>query len=140
MAEESTTHDLEDKVRRSTEAFARGDREAAVTLYSGRAVFDMSPVGVGIFEGHEAICGLFDDWVEAYEEYEARLEEFRDLGNDVTFTILLHRCRLVGSSGFVEVRHAYTSTWADGLVERTEVRPDIDEAHAAAERLAEERG
>jgi hypothetical protein len=38
-------------------------------------------LGIGIFEGRDAIRGLFADWVEPYEEYEAKCEEFRDLGN-----------------------------------------------------------
>ena len=140
MAEESTTPDLEDLARRGVEAFARGDAEAAVTLYSRGAVFDMSFVGADIFEGYEAIRGLLEDWVVAYEEYEAELEEFRELGNDATFAVLLHRGRLIGSSGFIQLRHSYTLTWADGCVERNTVRADIEEARAAAERLAQERG
>src|SRR5271166_2542109 len=109
MAEES---DLLHKVRRVTEAFARGDIDAAATFYSDGAVFDMSPVGIGIFEGREAIRGLLEDWGEAYEHYEAECEQLRDLGNNVTCHVTLHRGRLVGSSGFLELRHSYTATWA----------------------------
>jgi hypothetical protein len=39
----------------------------------------------------------------------------------------------------VQERWGYTVTWSEGMVERVIVRPDIDEARAAAERLAEER-
>jgi len=48
--------------------------------------------------------------------------------------------RLRGSTRFVERRMASVSTWAHGLIERNTTYLDIDEALAAAERLAEERG
>jgi len=53
--------------------------------------------------------------------------------------VFLARGRLRGSTRFVESRPAQVTTWANGLIERTTSYPDIDEARAAAERLAEER-
>jgi hypothetical protein len=41
---------------------------------------------------------------------------------------------------FVERRVAAVAVWADGLIERLTTYTDIDEARAAAERLAEEPG
>ena len=38
MSEESTTPDLEDKVRRSIDAFPRGDFDAVLTPYTPNAV------------------------------------------------------------------------------------------------------
>ena len=140
MSEESTTPDLEERFRRLIEALARGDFDEAAAAHSGGGVFDLSPLGIGIFEGREAIRSLFADWVEPYEEYEAKCEEFRDLGNGVSFAVLLHGGRPGGSDGFVDVRHSYTMTWRDGLIERITDYADIDEARAAAERLAQERG
>jgi hypothetical protein len=109
-------------------------------MYSGSAVIDASPLGIGSFEGHEAIRSVLEDWVQPYEDFQAEFEEFRDFGNDVTFAVLLHRGRPAGSSEFVDVRHTYTHIWTDGLIEWQTVRPDIDEARATAERLAKERG
>ena len=37
-----------------------------------------------------------------------------------------------------EERWGYTVTWAEGMIARVIVRPDIDEARAAAERLGQE--
>jgi hypothetical protein len=42
------------------------------------------------------------------------------------------------SAGWVRQRYAAVATWADGLVERQRNYFDIDEARAAAERLAQE--
>jgi ketosteroid isomerase-like protein len=139
MADESTTPDLAELWRRAVDAFARGDSDEAAAAYAGRAVFDLSRLGIGIFEGREAIRGLFEDWVEPYEEYQAECEEFLDLGNGVNFAVLLHGGRPGGRDGFVDVRHSYTMTWRHGLIEPFIVYADIDEARAAAERLAEER-
>jgi ketosteroid isomerase-like protein len=139
VTEEPTTPDLAELWRRAVEAFARGDFDEAAAAYSERAVFDTSPLGIGIFEGREAIRSLFADWVEPYEEYEAECEDFRDLGNGVSFAVLLHGGRPGGSDGFVHIRHSYTMTWRHGLIERLTTYADIDEARAAAEGLAESR-
>src|SRR6516165_8700184 len=114
MSQEPTTPDLEERFRRSVEALARGDSNDAVAIFTERAVFDMSPVGIGIFEGRDAIRDLFADWVDPYEEYKAECEEFRDLGNATTFAVVLHGGRPAGASGFVDVRHSYTMTWTYG--------------------------
>ena len=69
------------------------------------------------------------------------LEEFLDLGSGVTLAVVLQRARLVGSSAFVELRYGAVITWVDGLAQRWAVYGgDIDDARAAAERLAQERG
>jgi ketosteroid isomerase-like protein len=62
------------------------------------------------------------------------------LGNSVTFHLTLHRARPKGSSGFVEQRIATVLIWRDGLIVRSTTYIDIDQARAAAERLARERG
>jgi len=76
----------------------------------------------------------------AYEEFEWRSEETLDLGNGVTFGLFRQRGRPIGSSGDVGLRYAAVSVWVEGLIVRTTLYGDIDEARAAAERLAEERG
>jgi ketosteroid isomerase-like protein len=62
------------------------------------------------------------------------------LGNAVTFAVILRRGRVVGSSGSVQLRYASVAEWRDGLIVRKTTYHDIDEARAAAERLAQERG
>lgn len=99
----------------------------------------MSPWGMAVFEGHDAIRGAFQDWLASYEDFEQVIAEFRDLGG-VTFAVLLQGARPQGSSGLVALRFALGGTWRDGLVERFTTYTDIDEARAAADRLAEEQG
>jgi ketosteroid isomerase-like protein len=133
------THDLEDAIRRLVEAGNRRDFDGVLAMYSRDAVVDNTPVGTGLFEGREAIRGDFEDWIAAYEDFEQTAEEVRDLGNGVTFGLFLLRGRLTASSAFVELRYAGVTAWTDGLIERVTTYIDIDEARAAAKRLAEER-
>jgi len=141
MPDESTTPDLEEVGRRGREALNRGDLDAAVAMYARDAVWDVSLLGLeGVFEGHQAIRGALEDLIGPYEDLEVVAEEFRDLGGGVTLGVFVLRGRLRGSTRFVESRMASVSTWAHGLIERNTTYLDIDEALAAAERLAEERG
>ena len=140
MSEEPATPDLEEAVRRSVEAMNRPDFDGVLAPYRPDAVWDASPIGAGVFEGRDAIRGFFEDWRGPYEDYEQELEEFRDLGNGVTFGVFHQRARLPGSSRFVELRYGGFAIWRDGVIERGTAYTDIDEARAAADRLAEERG
>jgi ketosteroid isomerase-like protein len=142
VSEESTTPDLEEAGRRLREALNRGDLDAAVAMYAPDAVWDVSLLGLHeVWEGREAIRGALEDLIAPYEDLEVVAEEFHDLGSGVTLAVFLARSRLRGSIRFVESRRSASVTlWTNGLVERSTTYPDIDEARAAAERLAQERG
>ena len=138
--EESTTPDLEELIRGSVEAVNERDYDRAMTVFAPGAVWDTSPIGLGAYEGREAVRAFFEDWIGTFEEWEVELEEFCDLGNGVVFYVQVHRARPPGGTGLLELRHGYTATSAHGLVEVVVVQGDIDQARAAAERLAQERG
>jgi ketosteroid isomerase-like protein len=140
MPGESTTPDLVELQKRLTAATNRGDVDAIVAFYAPDAVYDMSPVGMGVFEGQAAARGFIEDWWISYEESEFEAEETLDLGNGVGFRVLVQKGRPVGSSGAVQLRYATVSVWEGGKIARITNYTDIDEARAAAERLAEERG
>ena len=95
---------------------------------------------MGIFEGQAAVRGFFEDWSSSYSDIEWEAEEIRDLGNGVAFAVILQKGRVAGSSGSVQLRYGAVTEWVDGLIVRNTTYTDIDEARAAAERLAEERG
>ena len=140
MPAESATPDLVELQKRLTAATNRGDVDAVVAFYAPDAVYDMSPVGMGVFEGQAAARGFIQDWWTSYEESEFEAEETLDLGNGVGFRVLVQKGRPVGSSGEVQLRYGAVSVWDDGKIARMTNYTDIDEARAAAERLAEERG
>jgi ketosteroid isomerase-like protein len=142
MPEESTPPDAEEAVRRAVAAFIRRDFDNALSIWGPDGIWDASPLGIGVFEGQEAIRGFFEDWREAFEDFEQDVEEFVDLGG-VTFGLIFQTGRPIGTgaSGHVQFRYAAVSTWANGLIERSTIytEADIDQARATAERLAEER-
>ncbi len=136
MPEESTIPDLIELVRGQVGALDRCDVDMFVSFHAPDAVLEAA---VGRFEGAAAIRGFIEDWLANYEGFAATLEEVRDLGNGVTFGVIRQQGRLVGSSGHVQLRHAAVYVWVDGAIAHAITGPDIDEARAAAERLAEER-
>ena len=138
MAEGSTTPDLAQLAQRLADAINAGDIDAVMGFYAPYAVFEV-PETFGTFEGRAAIRALFEDWLGAYDEF--RVEgEAKDLGNGVNFGVVVQHGRPRGGTGWVQFRYGNVSTVVGGLIERTTQYLDIDEARAAAERLAEERG
>jgi hypothetical protein len=100
--------------------------------FEGRALGD-------IFEGQAAIRSFIEYWFGMYEELEYGLEEVRDLGKGVVFAVVGQNGRPVGSAGHVRQREGWVYVWVGGLIARLAIY-DIDEARAAAESLAQERG
>jgi ketosteroid isomerase-like protein len=140
MSEEFTNPDSVELSRRSSEAVNSGDLDAMVSFLAPDAVWDLSPVGMGTFEGRAAIRGFAEDWLGAYEEFEIKAEERHDLGNGVTFSVMSQNARPAASQGHVATRYAAVAVWVEGMIVRASQYADIDEARAAGERLAEERG
>ena len=89
--EEFTTPDLVELQERITEAANRRDVDAIVAFYAPDGVWDMSPMGMGTFEGQAAARGFLEDWFVSYEDYELEAEEILDLGNGVGLRILMWR-------------------------------------------------
>ena len=100
MPEESTTPDLEGRLRGHIEAANRSDFDAALAVFSEGAAWDRSPVGQEVIEGRDAIRDFIEDWKVGFEDYVLGLEEFHDLGNGVTLGLLSQRGRpRAGGSG-----------------------------------------
>jgi ketosteroid isomerase-like protein len=113
-----------------------------MSVYGPGSVLDTSGLG-GVsmtYEGVAAIREVFEDWVGAYEELEVEIEENIDLGGGVTLAVTVQNGRLAGSTGHIQMRYASVCEWAQGLIVRVTHYLDIDEARAAAARLAESRG
>jgi ketosteroid isomerase-like protein len=140
MAEESTTPDLVERLQRLADAINARDFDVGVGFYTPDVVFNPRTGVVGALQGRGAIRGFFEEWFGAYEEFEVEFEEVREFDHGLTFGVFLMRGRLPGTTGWVSDRYAFVSTWVDGLVEKQTNYTDSDEARAAAERLAEERG
>jgi hypothetical protein len=125
--------------RLSLAAFNRGD----FGLYANPdTVLDTAGYGVGTFKGRNAAIGFMSDWAAAFEDLTVEPDEILDLGHGVVLTLYHQEGRPIGASNYVRVRSAVVQLWIDGLIMRSTFYPEteIDEARAAAERLAQERG
>jgi ketosteroid isomerase-like protein len=142
MSEESTTPDLVALTRRGYEALSAGDLDQALRLLTHDAVVDMTrTVGV-VVHGRDALRAFQEDWLAGYDEVVPAAEEIVDAGNGVAFVRVLQTARPKGTAGHVTQRESNVSVTEDGRVVHMIVYPEseLDEARAAAERLAEERG
>ncbi len=139
MAEEPTTSDLPELARRFCDCLERRDYDAALSFFDLNPVWDMSEMGVGIFEGRVSVRGLLEDWNGSYDEWEIELENLLDVGNGVVCAVVMERARPTGSTGRVQLRYAAVVQFAENLIAHAKTYPGIDEARAAAERLAKER-
>ena len=138
MAAESTTPDLVELTRRSFAAANRGEWDAVMDFFARDAVWEVPELQA--FEGRAAIRRLLEDWVGAYDDAEIEVVHVLDLGGGVGYVVACLQGRLAESTAHLRVRYGAVYTWADDLIVRVTSQPDIDEARAAAERLAEERG
>jgi ketosteroid isomerase-like protein len=139
MAEESTTPDLVELMRRGVDALNRRDLDEFLSGWAPDAVLDTGGM-MGTFEGVAAIRGFLEDWFASYEKLWVEQEEVLSLGNGVVFAVLIQKARVVGSSGDVRHRVSLVGVWVGGSMVRATNYTDIDEARTAAERLAQERG
>jgi len=145
VREESTMPDPEEAVRRIIEALNCRDFDAALCLYTPDLVLELDPLGAGVLEGgpligHEALRKFWRDLTESFQDFEFQGEDFNNLGSGLTFGVLVQRGRPHGSDAFVETRAGVVAIWRDGRIARATSYQDVDQARAAAERLAEERG
>jgi len=138
--EESTTPDLVERVVAFFEAANRRDLEARMSFLAPEAVWDLSPMGIGTFEGRAAIRRFLEHWRSSFEELRWALEEVVDLGNGVLLAVTRQDALLAGRGAPLQEMWVYIFVWVEGMVARVIPYNDIDRARAVAERLAEERG
>ena len=137
MAEESTTPELVELVRKQVEALNRGDLDGVMTNVTEDVVLDGR---FEVVEGRAAIRDFLDAWFGVYEELDFELEEVSHLGGGVVFAVVIQDGRLVGGDGHIRQREGWVYLCVGGSIARLTTRDGVDEARAAAERLAQERG
>ena len=140
MPQEPTTPDPEE-TRRAIEADSYDEFAAFIERnYAPDAVWDLGNVGLGPFEGLAAILAFVKEYWSMWEEHHHYAEEVADLGHGVGYAVVREDGRMKGSDAPVEARGAWVSISDGDKVVRLTSYTDIDQARAAAERLAEERG
>ena len=139
MPDESSIPDLVAHTQRVQDATNARDFDALMSHFAPDATFDLSGAGLGIIEGSAPIRAFFEEWIGAYEEYTFDFEEILDLGGGVVLGVSNLRGRLPGSTSLVELRYAAVTSFRNGLIAHQTNYTDIDQARAAAERLAKDR-
>jgi ketosteroid isomerase-like protein len=137
VSQESATPDPVELVRKHVEALDRGDFDGVMSSVAEDAVFH-GRFG-DVFEGRAAIRGLAEDWFSPWEELDFELEEVSDLGGGVVFAVVSQDGRPVGGDGRFRQREGWVYLWVGGSMARL-TTSEVDEARAAAKRLAQERG
>jgi ketosteroid isomerase-like protein len=95
----------------------------------------------GTLEGRAAVRGLFEDILRPYETFVIEDgSEARSIGNGVVLAAFVISGRMLGSVRELRSPLSSVSVVADGLIEWHAHYTDPEEAGAAAQRLAEERG
>ena len=140
MSEESATPNLVELTRQAVGAGSRHDVEAILSFHVPDALWDLSDLGLGTFDRAAAITGFVEDWFASWQDLVLEVEEIVDLGHGVVFALVREEGRPTASGGHVEQERGWVTLWVKGKIARIVIYLDIDEARAAAERLAEERG
>ena len=139
-SDESTTPNLVELTRRAFDAGSRHDIDAIMGFHAPDAAWDLSDLGLGTFDGAAAIRGFVEDWFATWQDLVLEVEEIVDLGHGVVFALVREEGRPTASGGHVEQRRGWVTLWVKGKIARIVIYLNIDEARAAAERLAESRG
>jgi ketosteroid isomerase-like protein len=136
MTEEPARSELVELVRQQLEALDRRDLDGVMSNVTDDVVLDGR---FEVVEGRAAIRDFLDEWFGVYEELDFELEEVSHLGGGVVFAVVNQDGRLVGG-GHLRQREGWVYLCVGGAIARLTTREGVDEARAAAERLAHERG
>jgi ketosteroid isomerase-like protein len=136
MAEESARPELVELVCKQVEALDRGDLDGVMSSVTDDVVLDGR---FEVVEGRAAIRDFLDEWFGVYEDLDFELEEVSHLGGGVVFAVVSQDGRLV-DGGHLRQREGWVYLCVGGSIARLTTREGVDEARAAAKRLAQERG
>ena len=116
-------------VRRSIDAFNSRDLDLAGQDWDPDAVVDWSRsmgVDAGIYRGREAILAFFDAWLEMFDQFDFKPDEFIERGEHV---VVPNLTRLRGRDGVeVEAHSVVVATVCDGSIVAWSLYPDRAEA------------
>ena len=120
-------------VRRSVEAYASGDIEAALAPYDPDVVFDPSssrPEG-GVYHGPQGVLEGVQVWIGNWAEYHFEVEEITDAGDRVLMTI--REFGRSARSGIEVTQHTFwVQTMRNGKIVRAALFTDRSQALDAA--------
>jgi ketosteroid isomerase-like protein len=119
-----------EKVRSALEAFRRGDVDAALEHAHADLISTRTDPDGAVFHGRDGLLALMADWVEGFEEWSYRAEEFIDAGDHVLVR-LYQWGRGMGSGAPVDGDYWLTYAFEGGNVKRFTIYSDRSEAFAS---------
>jgi ketosteroid isomerase-like protein len=118
-------------VRAALEAFRRGDVDTALEHAHPDMISKRTDPDGAVFHGREGLLALMADWVEGFEEWSYRAEEFIDAGDHVV--VRLHQWgKGVGSGVPVDGDYWITYAFEDGKVRSFTIFTDKERAFEEA--------
>ncbi len=128
-------------VRRSYEAYARGDPETSLAFFDPGVEFSQpaDEPGGGTYHGIEGVVEAFANWQAPWDDYRVELEDLTDHGEHV---LARTRHHMRGKSSGVQVDKVIFQLWTlqNGKIVRVKMYYDESEALAAAGSEAPESG
>ena len=118
-------------VRAALEAFRRGDVDIALEHIHPDMVSKRTDPDGAVFHGRDGLLALMADWVEGFEEWSYRAEEFIDAGDHVVVR-LYQWGRGAGSGVPVDGDYWLTYAFEDGKVRRFTIFTDRERAFEEA--------
>jgi ketosteroid isomerase-like protein len=114
-------------VRDALEAFRRGDVDAALEHAHPDMISRRTDPDGAVFQGRDGFLALMADWVEGFEEWTYRAEEFIDVGDHVL--VRVHQWgRGAGSGAPVEGDIWLTYAFEEGKIRRFTIFNDKERA------------
>jgi hypothetical protein len=98
-------------------------------------VWDMTPIGLGRYEGIPAFREFFRDWVSSYDDWFMELVDSEELSDSVIVISARQGGRMRGSEQSVEFRLAQVGVWDGERLLSVTNYLELDEARAAAREL-----
>ena len=125
------SHQNVEIVRAALDAWQRGDVEQALERVHPELVSTRQDPDGAVFHGRDGLLALMADWVEGFEEWSYRADEFID-GDDQVVVRLHQWGRGKGSGVPVEGDYWLVYALADGKLTRFSIFSDREQALATA--------
>jgi hypothetical protein len=98
-------------------------------------VWDIEPLGLGLYEGRDAYRRFYEDWVSSYDTWSLELEQLEVPAPGLTVTAVVQRGTPRGTDQSVEFRWGQIMLWEGDRIRRVINFETIDEARAEAVRI-----
>jgi hypothetical protein len=94
-------------------------------------VWDMTGLGLGVYEGREAMRRFYSEWTSSYVDWFIEPHEFEVLSEEVVVNAVRQGGKLRGSDATVVLEFGQLGVWEGGRLKLAANYHSFDEARAA---------